>query len=153
MAAKVELLVRPVIEEMGLRLWDVCYEKEGADWFLRVLIDRDEPLDTDTCEAATRAIDPLLDEADPVDHSYILEVGSPGLGRKLTREAHFAALAGQKVRAGLYRADAKGRKEVAGLLREKTADALVLENEDGEERLALKDVTGVWLCDDEGLFG
>ena len=85
-AAKVvETLVRPTIEGMGLRLWDVRFEKEGPDWFLRVLVDRDEPLDTDTCEAVSRAIDPLLDEADPIEQSYYLEVGSPGLGRRLTR--------------------------------------------------------------------
>ena len=77
-AAAVEALVRPVVEGMGLRLWDVRFEKEGPDWFLRVLIDRDEPLDTDTCEAVSRAIDPLLDAADPIDQSYYLEVGSPG---------------------------------------------------------------------------
>lgn len=75
----VEALVRPVVEGMDLRLWDVRFEKEGPDWFLRVLIDRDEPLDTDTCEAVSRAIDPLLDEADPIEQSYYLEVGSPGL--------------------------------------------------------------------------
>ena len=65
----VEALVRPVVEGMNLRLWDVRFEKEGPDWFLRVLIDRDEPLDTDTCEAVSRAIDPLLDEADPIEQS------------------------------------------------------------------------------------
>ena len=61
-AAVVEALVRPTVEGFGLRLWDVRFEKEGPDWFLRVLIDRDEPLDTDTCEAVSRAIDPILDE-------------------------------------------------------------------------------------------
>ena len=66
-AAVVEALVRPTVEGFGLRLWDVRFEKEGPDWFLRVLIDRDEPLDTDTCEAVSRAIDPILDEADPID--------------------------------------------------------------------------------------
>ena len=54
-AKTVEALVRPTVEGMGLRLWDVRFEKEGPDWFLRVLIDRDEPLDTDTCEAVSRA--------------------------------------------------------------------------------------------------
>ena len=67
-AAVVEALVRPTVEGFGLRLWDVRFEKEGPDWFLRVLIDRDEPLDTDTCEAVSRAIDPILDEADPIAH-------------------------------------------------------------------------------------
>ena len=81
----VEALVRPVVEAMGLRLWDVRFEKEGPDWFLRVLIDRDEPMDTDTCAEVSHAIDPLLDEADPIDQSYYLEVGSPGMGRRLTR--------------------------------------------------------------------
>ena len=66
----VEALVRPVVEAMGLRLWDVRFEKEGPDWFLRVLIDRDEPMDTDTCAEVSHAIDPLLDEADPIEGSY-----------------------------------------------------------------------------------
>ena len=77
-AQRVEALVRPTVEGMGLRLWDVRFEKEGPDWFLRVLIDRDEPLDTDTCEAVSRAIDPILDEADPIPDSYVFEVGSAG---------------------------------------------------------------------------
>ena len=69
----VEALARPVVEGMGLRLWDVRFEKEGPDWFLRILIDRDEPLDTDTCEAVSRAIDPLLDEAGRRDIEGILQ--------------------------------------------------------------------------------
>ena len=99
----VEALVRPVVEGMNLRLWDVRFEKEGPDWFLRVLIDRDEPLDTDTCEAVSRGIDPLLDEADPIEQSYYLEVGSPGLGRRLTRPEHYEQLKGQKCAAHLAR--------------------------------------------------
>lgn len=83
-AQRVEALVRPVVEGMGLRLWDVVFEKEGPDWYLRVLIDRDGTMDTDTCAEVSHALDPILDEADPIDQSYYLEVGSPGLGRKLT---------------------------------------------------------------------
>ena len=101
-AAAVERLVRPTVEGMGLQLWDVRFEKEGPDWFLRVLIDRDTPLDTDTCEAVSRAIDPILDEADLIQQSYYLEVGSPGLGRRLTRPEHYQALKGQKCLAHLY---------------------------------------------------
>ena len=73
----VEALVRPVVEGMNLRLWDVRFEKEGPDWFLRVLIDRDEPLDTDTCEAVSRAIDPLLDEADLLSRGRQPRPGPP----------------------------------------------------------------------------
>ena len=86
-AQRVEALVRPTVEGMGLRLWDVVFEKEGPDWYLRVLIDKDGTMDTDTCAEVSHALDPILDEADPIDQSYYLEVGSPGLGRKLTRGA------------------------------------------------------------------
>ena len=85
-AGVVETLVRPVVEGMGLSLWDVRFEKEGPDWYLRVLIDKpDGTMDTDTCALVSHAIDPVIDEADPIDQSYFLEVGSPGLGRRLTR--------------------------------------------------------------------
>ena len=139
---------------MNLRLWDVRFEKEGPDWFLRVLIDRDEPLDTDTCEAVSRAIDPLLDEADPIEQSYYLEVGSPGLGRRLTRPEHYEQLKGQKCAAHLIRPDEQGRRDYAGILQGLDADGNVTLT-DGEETYAfpVKSAGYVKLCDDEDLFG
>ena len=153
-AKTVEALVRPTVEGMGLRLWDVRFEKEGPDWFLRVLIDRDEPLDTDTCEAVSRAIDPLLDEADPIEQSYYLEVGSPGLGRRLTRPEHYEALRGQKCAVHIIRPDEAGRRDVAGILQGLDADGNVTLQE-GEERYTfpVKAAGYVKLCDDEDLFG
>ena len=115
-AQRVEALVRPTVEGMGLRLWDVVFEKEGPDWYLRVLIDKDGTMDTDTCADVSHALDPILDEADPIDQSYYLEVGSPGLGRKLTRPEHYEALKGQKVRAKLIRPNADGVRELSGIL-------------------------------------
>ena len=148
----VEALVRPVVEGMNLRLWDVRFEKEGPDWFLRVLIDRDEPLDTDTCEAVSRAIDPLLDEADPIEQSYYLEVGSPGLGRKLTRPEHYEAVRGQKVSVRLYRANENGVKEFSGLLTSREGNTITLEGPAGPMQFELSAVSTVRLCDDEDLF-
>ena len=148
----VEALVRPVVEGMNLRLWDVRFEKEGPDWFLRVLIDRDEPLDTDTCEAVSRAIDPLLDEADPIEQSYYLEVGSPGLGRKLTRPEHYEVLKGQKVRAKLIRPNADGVRELSGILTGREGSTVTLETENGPVTFEVNAVSGVQLCDDEDLF-
>lgn len=153
-AARVEALVSPAIQQLGLVLWDVRYEKEGSEWYLKVLIDKpDGPMDTDTCELASRAIDPLLDEADPIPDSYYLEVGSPGLGRKLTRDAHYTALLGRKVAARLYKPDAAGRKEVAGTLLRYEDGVMVLEVEGEEYPLAKADAGSVRLCDDEDLFG
>ena len=117
-AQRVEALVRPTVEGMGLRLWDVVFEKEGPDWYLRVLIDKTDgtTMDTDTCADVSHALDPILDEADPIDQSYYLEVGSPGLGRKLTRPEHYEQLKGQKIRAKLIRPNADGVRELAGIL-------------------------------------
>ena len=70
---RVEALVRPVVEQMNLRLWDVVFEKEGPDWYLRILVDKpDGTMDTDTCADLSHAIDPILDEADPISQSYYL---------------------------------------------------------------------------------
>ncbi len=151
-AGQVEQLVRPAIEQLGLRLWDVRFEKEGSLWLLRIFIDRDEPLDTDTCEAASRTVDPILDEADPISQSYVLEVGSPGLGRRLTRTEHFEAMLGQKLRAKLYGPDEAGRREVAGVLAAFDGTQATLDGEDGRVVLPLDKAAGFWLCDDENLF-
>lgn len=152
-AAAVEALVTPILTEMGLRVWDVRFEKEGPDWFLRVYIDRDEPLDLNTCEAATRAIDPVLDEADPIPQSYFLEVGSPGLGRRLTRDAHFAALCGRKISAHLIRPDETGARDAAGILLGKEGPNVLLQREDGTRfSVPEKDASYFKLCDDEDLF-
>ena len=138
-AAVVEALVRPTVEGFGLRLWDVRFEKEGPDWFLRVLIDRDEPLDTDTCEAVSRAIDPILDEADPIDQSYYLE--------------HYEQLKGQKCAAHLIRPDEQGRRDAEGILEGLSADGMVtLKSDDGDYTFPVKAAGYVKLCDDEDLF-
>lgn len=154
-AAQVEALVRATIEGMGLVLWDVRYEKEGVDWFLKVLIDKKEGyMDTDTCEAVTRAINPIIDEADPISQSYYLEVGSPGLGRKLTKDEHFEACKGEKVLAHLVRPDEKDRREIEGILLGLQEDTVVLQlAEDEEVAVPLKSAAYFKLCDDEDLFG
>ena len=151
--AAVEALLEPVLAQLGLRLWDVRFEKEGPDWFLRVLIDRDTTLDMDACEAATRDINPVLDEADPISQSYYLEVGSPGLGCRLTRDAHFLAKRGQKAAARLIRPDSQGRREVTGILEGLQGTAVALRQEDGSLALVeRKDASYFKLCDDEDLF-
>lgn len=80
-------LALPVAEEMGLELWDVRYEKEGTEWFLRYYVDRDG-LDLNTVEAFSRRMSDILDEADPISGSYTLEVSSPGIERRLSTEEH-----------------------------------------------------------------
>ena len=152
-AQRVEALVRPTVEGMGLRLWDVVFEKEGPDWYLRVLIDRDGTMDTDTCAEVSHALDPILDEADPIDQSYYLEVGSPGLGRRLPRPEHYEQLKGQKCAAHLIRPDEQGRRDAEGILEGLSADGMVtLKSDDGDYTFPVKAAGYVKLCDDEDLF-
>ena len=114
-AQRVEALVRPTVEGMGLRLWDVVFEKEGPDWYLRVLIDKDGTMDTDTCADVSHALDPILDEADPIEGSYTLEVSSAGADRVLKKPEHFQRFCGEEVEVRLYRPK-DGKKDFVGRL-------------------------------------
>lgn len=103
-AVKAYDLALPIAEKLGVSLWDVQFEKEGANWILRVVIDNDDrPITLDDCEAVSRALDPVLDEADPIEQSYFLEVSSPGVERELVRESHFEKFMGKRINLKLIR--------------------------------------------------
>ncbi len=147
--AAVTAIAQPIAEQLGLRLWDVRFVKEGADWFLRIFIDKDGGVGIDDCVAMSHALDKPLDEADPIDQSYCLEVSSPGTDRELTKAAHFEACLGECVRARLIRPLADGRREICGVLESHDKDGFVLDT--GEEKIALnrKEVSRVRV-DDSG---
>ena len=96
-------LAEPVVKEMGLELWDVRFEKEGASWYLRLFIDKEGGVTIDDCENLSRKFDKILDEADPISQSYYFEVSSPGIGRDLVRPWHFERYLGQDVEVKLIR--------------------------------------------------
>lgn len=114
-AQTAEKLAQPVLLQMGLRLWDVRFEKEGGAWFLRYFIDKDGGVDINDCEQFSRLMDPILDAADPIDGSYSLEVSSPGIERELTKPWHFEENIGRLVTARLIRAK-NGLREISGTL-------------------------------------
>lgn len=148
----VRALIEPKMQELSLRVWDVRYEKEGPDKFLRIFIEGDEPMDMDTCEAATRAINPILDEADPIEEGYFMEVGSPGLGRKLTRDEHFTQKQGETIEAVFIRPDENGDKSVRGTLKSKKGTQITLDIDGTDRLLDLGMLSFVKLCDDDDLF-
>lgn len=92
----------PVIEGLGYRVWDIEYVKEGADYFLRFTIDNDDGITIDDCEKVHRTIDPLLDELDPIEDSYNLQVSSPGLERDVKYDWHYETLIGEKLEVRLF---------------------------------------------------
>lgn len=101
-AEVVTALAQPLADELGYVLWDVEYVREGADYYLRITIDSEAGITIDDCERFSRAIDPVLDEADPITDSYHLEVSSPGIERELKTPAHIAACLGETVEARLF---------------------------------------------------
>lgn len=110
-ADKVFSLIRETVEAQNVMLWDVRFVKEGASYYLRVFIDSENGITIDDCTNVSHAIDPVIDEADPIDKSYYLEVCSPGLERELTRDEHFNRFIGSSVKVKLYKAY-NGNKEI-----------------------------------------
>jgi len=147
-------LAQPLADELGLFLWDVRFEKEGATWYLRVLIDKDGGVTMDDCEAFTRPFNKILDDVDPIPQSYVFECGSPGLGRELRKPEHFEVCIGDVVRVRLIRPDENGEKEfIVGLVghdKEKILCQTLDENGDGTENVEFKlsDCAFVKLYDD-----
>ena len=130
-AGTVTDLIAGTVAENGCELWDVEYVKEGADWHLRVTIDREGGVGIDDCERVHRAIDPILDEADPIEGSYYLEVSSPGIERELKTDAHLAACAGALTEARLF-APLNGTKSVVGRLTAFDSETVTLTPDGGE---------------------
>ena len=114
---KVEALARPVVEEEGCKLWSVEYMKEAGTWYLRIFIDKDGGVGIADCEAISRRLDPILDEADPIPESYVFEVGSAGAERELKRTSDFEQFIGSDVEVKLYQ-PYEGRKTLVGTLEE-----------------------------------
>lgn len=112
----VAALAKPIVEARGCSLWDVEYVREGADYILRVAIDKEGGVDIDDCEAISRALDPILDEHDPIPDRYQFEVCSAGLERALKRPEDFARFLGSPVTVKLYR-PVNGLKEIPAVLR------------------------------------
>ena len=109
-------LAAPAIAEQGCTLWDVEYVKEAGTWYLRILLDKEGGVDILDCEEISRKVSDLLDEADPIEGSYVFEVSSAGADRVLKTPEHFAQFMDAEVEVKLYR-PRDGRKEHVGFLR------------------------------------
>ena len=113
---QVAAFAQPIVEAQGCSLWDVEYVREGSDYILRLYIDKEGGVDISDCEAVSRAVDPILDERDPIPGSYQFEVCSAGLERPLKRPGDFIRFLGSPVTVKLYRPH-NGLKELPGILR------------------------------------
>lgn len=134
----VAALAHPIVEDVGCELWDVEYIKEGARWYLRIFIDNKDGVSTEHCEKVSRAIESVLDEKDPVQDAYILEVSSAGLERALKCPEHYEKSLGKKVLVSLY-IPRNGSKTIEGELTAYDTDSVTINN----ERIEIKDIAKV----------
>ncbi len=125
-------IAEPLAESLGYFIWDVEYVREGAQWYLRITIDNEEGIDINDCEKMHRAIDPLLDEADPIEDAYTLEVSSPGIERDLKNDMQIEACEGWDVEVKLY-APIDGSKLYRGVLMGLTENGDIAIGIDGTE--------------------
>lgn len=142
---RVESLVMPIIEEGNFELVDVEYVKEGSNFYLRVFADKEGGINIDDCVLISRALEVKLDEEDFIPDAYILEVSSPGLGRPLKKEKDFKRSIGKDVDIKLFKA-VDQKKEFTGVLKDYTADEIVLDIDGEEKRFFRKDLALIRLA-------
>ena len=139
-------ILEPIIAEKGLELVDLEFVKEGVNWYLRVYIDKDSGVNIDDCEAVSRALEVKLDEKDPIEQAYILEVSSPGIDRPLKKDADFVKYQGEIIDVKLYKAQ-DGSKQYQGRLLGLEDGVLSIEEENGNVvKFEQKDIASVRLA-------
>ncbi len=144
-------LVKPIVEGMGLTLWDVRFLKEGAMWYLRIFIDKDSGVTIEDCENVTRAVDKPLDDLDPIEQNYCLEVSSPGIERELVKYEHFESFLGAPVMVKLHKPNEKDMREFKGTLIAHDKDTFTVSAEDGGQYVINKKDTVYIKLDDFNL--
>ena len=140
-------IVKPIVEQLGLSLWDVRFVKEGADYFLRIFIDSENGITIEDCEKVSRAVDLPLDEADPISQSYCLEVCSPGIERELKKEEHFQAFIDSPIMVKMIRPIDKLGKEFSGILMESDRNTVKIDVDGDIVTVNKKDTVWIKLDD------
>lgn len=121
-----EQLVQPILAEKGLELIDIEFKKEGKNWFLRVFIDKQGGVDIEDCSLVSEELSQKLDEHDPIDMPYFLEVSSPGAERPLKKDADWKNAIGKTIFVSLYE-QIDGQKEFEGRLMDYDGQEITLE--------------------------
>ncbi len=134
--------ILPTVTELGYRIWDITYTKIGADYHLEITIDSDNGINIEDCEKVHRAIDPILDEEDPIEGFYYLEVSSPGVERELRTDEHISLSLGEKVEIKLF-APKDGVKSVTGKLVSFENSIIKVENDTAAYEFSKGDVSKI----------
>lgn len=143
--SKVRELCEPIVKDFGLSLWDVRYEKEGADWYLRIFIDKEGGVDITDCEKVSRAINTPLDELDPIENAYCLEVCSPGIERELVRDEHFIQFIGGDIMVRMRRPIEGIGKDFCGVLKGYDDGMVTIADHSGENEVTINKKDAAWI--------
>ena len=130
---KIEEPVTKPITDLGYRVYDVMYVKEGKDNFLRIFIDNDKGISLDDCEKVNDAITDMLDEADLIKDQYFLEISSPGVERNIRKDKHFEESIGKEVNIKLFKPLENKEKEITGILKNFDKETVKIETDKNEE--------------------
>lgn len=145
--ARTEELLKPIVQEFGVEIYDVEYVREGSGYYLRAYIDKPEGVNILDCENVSRALSEALDKEDFIPDAYIMEVSSPGLGRTLKKEKHLQRSIGEEVEVKLYRPIDKCR-EFTGILEHFDTEQLTISQEEGFRTFQRSDIALVRLTID-----
>ena len=140
----VQELAQPILDELNYELVDIEYKKEGSHWYLRIYIDKPGGISIDDCQAVSERLSDILDERDPIPHSYFLEVSSPGLDRILKKDSDFEKYKGSRVDVSLFK-PVNGKKKHTGELVGLQGDELVIKNKNGTIAFKRSDIGQVRL--------
>ena len=145
----IEQLMRPSIQDLGIELWGVEYQKQGRSGLLRIYIDKPEGVVLEDCERVSRQVSALLDVHDPIPGQYQLEISSPGMPRPLFYPQQYARYVGEKVEVRLN-VPMNSRRKIAGVIKAVEADALVLMEEENEHTLLFSNILKAHLTGERG---
>lgn len=143
--SKVWELCEPIVTEFGLSIWDVRYVKEGADRYLRIFIDKEGGVDITDCEKVSRAINTPLDELDPIENAYCLEVCSPGIERELVRDEHFMQFIGADIMVKMRRPIEGIGKDFCGVLKGYDDGMVTISDHSGENEVTISKKDAAWI--------
>ncbi len=143
-AAKVRNAVEDIIINAGYDLWDVAYYKEGPEMILEISIDKKEGISINDCSAVTKLIEPVIDELDPIEEAYCLQVASAGTVRPLNKEEHIRFACDNRLKAniGLYVA-VDGSKEYEGIIGSFDGESISLISEGVSRQFNLKQISKI----------
>ena len=139
---KIEDLLKETIERIGYELYDVKYEKEGKDYYLRIFIDKENGIDLNDCEKVSQEINEILDKADYIKEQYYLEVSSPGIERILRKDEHLEKNIGKEIEIKQFKKDEQGKKEYQGILKKFDKDFVYIENNE-EKKIDRKNIAQI----------